>query len=121
MRKDDPAGCTPSVHWAGAPPHAWGRHLLDCAFTSEGRRIGSADLEVLTTRVPSFTWISRATSAIPREVSTTILAAFVLELRCVLPAPFWHLTRSGPVQTLLGPVSGIWEARQLAATGIASA
>src|SRR3954465_13132976 len=36
----------------------------------------------------------------------------VLELRCELPAPFSHRSSSVPGRTLLGPVSGIWEARQ---------
>src|SRR3954447_21313187 len=36
----------------------------------------------------------------------------VLELRCELPAPFSHRSFSVPGRTLLGPVSGIWEARQ---------
>src|SRR4051794_24555227 len=36
----------------------------------------------------------------------------VLELRCELPAPFSHKSSSVPGRTLLGPVSGIWEARQ---------
>src|SRR6266540_3019545 len=63
-------------------------------------------------RVPSLTWISRATSAIGRDVSIHHLHSLVLELRREFPAPFRHRSSSIPGRTLLGPLSGIWEARQ---------
>ena len=43
---------------------------------------------------------------------------FVLKLRCALPASFWHLLPSVPVRTLLGRVSGMWEARHRVDDGI---
>ena len=48
------------------------------------------------------------------------LHGLVFELRRELPTPFSHRSSSVPGRTLLGPVSGIWEARQPGRVGRAA-
>jgi transposase len=46
------------------------------------------------------------------------LRRFVLEFSGILPTPFWHSSPSILGWTLLGPLSGMWEARHAGKVGV---